>query len=217
MGRQVLNEVTPTSFVLGGQLDTVLHNHAQERARHFFSYLFAMKVLVTHLNKPPYDLKLKQDEGLEVVATEQISRGFRSTNVGPGAHRVFDPRSTATVKTYATDFTRMDAAHFCNLGIKPAFVRKIAKYITTAHHAVDPIPRDFYELLKMISGNTEPLPQRVNIGPDRVIDALHGKLAAEMLNGPEKVVSEKNVVAYKTAAVPAMTEYRDAAVAQGDV
>jgi hypothetical protein len=217
MTRQVLNEGSPTAFVLGGQLDTVLHNHAQERARHFFSYLFFMKVLVTHLNKAPYNLKLRDDEGLEVVATDQISRGFRSTNVGPGAHRVFDPKSAATVKTFATDFTRMDAAHFCNLGIKPAFVTKIAKYITDAHHPVDPIPRDFYLLLKMTCGNTEPLPQRVNIGPDRVIDSLHAELAAAMLKGPEKVVSEKNIVAYKTAAVPAMTEYRDAALKQGDL
>src|SRR5262249_13845498 len=143
--------------------------------------------------------------------------GFRSKNIGPGAHTPFNATSTSTVKETATAFTAMDAAHFCNLGIKPAFVAKIAKYTSSAHHNVDPIPMDFFEMLKKVCGDTELLPQRVNIGPDRVIDKVHGELAAKMLKGSAKVISQKNVEDYKTAAADAMKEYRDDAHVKGDL
>jgi hypothetical protein len=210
-------ELSPGAVNLGGKLESALHYHTKERALHFFLYLFDMKVLVTHLNKPPYNLKLEPDEGVEVVATNQINTGFRSTKIGPGAYHPFDSTSVATLAESASAFTNMDAAHFCNLGIKPAFVTKIAQYTSNAHHAVDPIPMDFFEMLKKVCGDTELLPQRVNIGPDRVVDKLHGELAAKMLKGASKVISQKNVDDYKTAAVDAMTDYRDAAEKAGDL
>jgi hypothetical protein len=217
MAKRAFGELSKDAVNLGGKLENALHDHAQERAIHYFLYLFYMKVLVSHLNKSPYDLKLAQDEGVEVVATDQINTGFRSTNIGAGAYHEFDNASAATLQQSASAFTRMDAAHFCNLGIKPAFVTKISKYASKAHHAIDPIPMDFYQGLKKICGDTELLPQRVNIGPDRVIDKVHGLLAAVMLTGAAKVVSEKNVNDYKTAAAAAMTTYRDAAATSGDL
>ncbi|HEY9228391.1 MAG TPA: hypothetical protein VIP11_17165 [Gemmatimonadaceae bacterium] len=217
MAKRSFGELSPGAVNLGGKLQDALHYHTRERALHYFLYLFDMKVLVTHLNKAPYDLKLAADEGVEVVATDQINSGFRSKNIGPGAYHPFDSTSTATLLESATAFTSMDAAHFCNLGIKPAFVAKIAKYISNQHHAVDPIPMDFYEMLKRVCGDTALLPQRVNIGPDRVIDKVHGELAGKMLQGAAKIVSQKNVEDYKKAAAAAMTEYRDSAKVNGDL
>ncbi len=217
MAKRSFGELSAGAVNLGGKLEDALHYHTRERALHFFLYLFDMKVLVTHLNKPPYGLELAQDEGVEVVATDQINTGFRSTNIGPGAYRAFDAASASTLRESASAFTKMDAAHFCNLGIKPAFVTKVAKYTSAAHHVVDPIPMDFYEMLKKVCGDTELLPQRVNIGPDRVIDKVHGELAATMLKGAAKIVSQKNVEDYKTAAAAAMAEYRDTALLNRDL
>lgn len=217
MAKRSFGELSAGAVNLGGKLENALHYHTQERAIHFFLYVFYMKVLVTHLNKAPYALKLAEDEGVEVVATDQINTGFRSTNIGPGAYHAFDSGSASTLQESASAFTKMDAAHFCNLGIKPKFVTKIAKYTSDAHHAVDPIPMDFYETLKRICGDTELLPQRVNIGPDRVIDKVHGQLAGKMLKGAAKVISQKTIEDYKAAAAAAMTEYRDAARNKGDL
>jgi hypothetical protein len=217
MAKREFGTLSAGAVNLGGKLENALHYHTQERAIHYFLYVFYMKVLVTHLNKSPYDLKLAPDEGVEVVATDQINTGFRSTNIGPGAYHAFDASSASTLQETASAFTAMDAAHFCNLGIKPAFVTKIAKYISDAHRAADPIPMDFYQTLKKICGDTELLPQRVNIGPDRVIDKVHGQLAAKMLKGAAKIISEKNVEDYKTAAAAAMTDYRDSARTNGDL
>ena len=217
MAKRSFGELSAGAVNLGGKLESALHYHTRERALHFFLYLFDMKVLVTHLNKSPYDLKLAPDEGVEVVATDQINTGFRSKNIGPGAYHPFDSTSVSTMQQSVSAFTAMDAAHFCNLGIKPAFVTKIAKYIADAYRTADPIPMDFYEMLKKVCGDTELLPQRVNIGPDRVIDKVHGELAAKMLKGAAKIVSQKNIEDYKTTAAAAMTEYRDGARIDGDL
>jgi hypothetical protein len=80
--------------------------------------------------------------------------------------------------------------------------------ISAAHRAIDPIPPAFYETLTKVCGDTALLPQRVNIGAGRVIDKVHGEVAAKMLKGAPKIVSQKNIEDHKTAVTAAMTDNR---------
>jgi hypothetical protein len=87
------------------------------------------------------------------------------------------------VQKQATACGRTDAAHYCNLGIEAKFRARIAEL---ARPETDQIAFDLYEALKAICGNTKWLPQRINIGPDRVIDKLHGELRSRCWTAPRR-------------------------------
>jgi hypothetical protein len=215
MGKRACEERSETAVNLSGDLRGALHRHTRERARHFFYYLFTMKALVNYLNQKA-KLGLAADKGVEVAATEQVDSGFRRLKTHAASYRAFGNADAGVVNLTASNFGSMDAAHFCNLGIKPAFVSRISQFISQKYRASDPIPFDLYEELKKFSGNTQLLPQRVNIGPDRIIDQMHGDLAGPMLIASTKVVSAANVSKYRTTAVERMEEYRETAVQNGD-
>jgi hypothetical protein len=213
MGTRIAEDRAPDAPVLSGNLTESLRRHADQRARHFFFYLFAMQALVNYLSTRGGPV-LRATSGLSVTATHQIDTGFRS-NAKEYPH--FDRRDAGVVSLGTSHFGRTDAAHFCNLGLQPGFVRLLERWISSSAASSDPIPLRFYELLKKLSGDTEQLPQQVNIGPDRVIDVMHGNLAGELLKSGKPVVSRRNVALYRDEATARMTRYRDGALEKGEL
>jgi hypothetical protein len=56
--------------------------------------------------------------------------------------------------------------------------------------------------------NTRLLPQRVNIGPDKIIDALHGALATKILESGKPPVTASNMEIYFDWAKKALGTYK---------
>jgi hypothetical protein len=103
------------------------------------------------------------------------------------------------VNDESTGFTNVDAAHFCNLGVKPGFASQI--------DMTNPQISALYEFAKTLAGNTRWLPQLVNIGPDRKIDILHGKAAKTMLAQGGPTVTRKRIGEYVGMATLQLNEY----------
>lgn len=198
--------VSPTALVKAGSLGHELKGHAFERAAHFFFFIVTMKMVVHELNRlggagTPH----RHSKWVSVKATDQIGSGLRSEHEVYTAFVKTDP---AVVDAPTTRFTKSDAAHFCNLGLKAGF--------DTVCHASD-FTRDGYERLKVYAGNTMQLPQKVNIGPDRKIDVLHGRLALQMLDDDAAVVfSRDRVKTYVEQATLALEAYRLAKASKGE-
>lgn len=191
-------EASPTAIVKAGSLGHELQGHALERANHFFYYLIEMKLVVAELNAiggpgTPH----KFSRWVSVKATDQIGTGLRSDIA---EYSAFVKTDEKVVDAPTTQFTKSDAAHFCNLGLKAGFDLACK---------ASPFTRDGYERLKVYAGNTMLLPQKVNIGPDRKIDIVHGKLAAEMLDDDQPILSRSRIKTYQEAAVAAIIDYRD--------
>jgi hypothetical protein len=213
MAERKFGERSPGAADLAGDLENALYRHARERANHFFFYLYLMKVLVNRLNALDPDLKVGPTDGVEVAATDQIDTGFRR-GARPEYQR-FDSKDANVVTLNSTSFGSSDAAHYCNLGVSRSFLGRIAQSKKKAGE--DLIVRRCVETLERVCGDTEQLPQRINIGPDKVIDRLHGDLALMMLGVPApRVISTANVHTYRNKASERMQEYRDAKSADGD-
>jgi hypothetical protein len=185
----------PLSGALGGELK----KHAYERCRHFFFYEFYAKALVDYLNAA-HSQSFSYEDAVLIKASHQIDSGFRSKQLAYGE---FDDTDPDVVKISCTVFRNIDAAHFCNLGVQEDFVTSINEFLTDAKAL------DLYERLKAMMGNTRWLPQRVNVGPDRVIDKLHGELALTMLTAADtKLIGTENIADYLRQAREAMETYK---------
>lgn len=197
-------EASPTAVVKAGSLAHELRGHAFERATHFFYFVVTMKMTVFELNRlggpgTPH----RSSTWVSVKATDQIGSGLRS---GHEAYSPFVKDDPKVIEAPTTQFTQADAAHFCNLGLKPGL---------DAACQATPFLRDAYERLKVYAGNTMLLPQQVNIGPDRMIDVMHGELAVEMLDDGRTIFTRDRVKAYQKLAIERITTYRDAKSEQG--
>lgn len=203
-------EGKPNFPVFAGKLRHELESHALGRAEHFFVYLVTMKILVAELNA--LGATWASSRFVRVKASDQIDGGMRikpsantqANSVAPYA--VFDPTDATIVDMPTAQFTRMDAAHWCNLGLAPEMAEACKD---------SPFARDCYEALKVIAGGTKLLPQRVNIGPDRVIDDLHGELAQRFLDDTGRVLSVPRVDTYRVRATSAITNYRNGMLRDG--
>lgn len=173
MGR-IQTAANPSLAILSGSLGDALRMHAAQRAEYFFLYLFFYKALSDRL-RDMHGLALGNAEGVRVKATHQIATGMRS---GDDAYYDFLTRDASIVDQSATACGRTDAAHYCNLGIDPGFLNKANAF---AKPEIDPIAFHLREILEVMAGATRQLPQRINIGPDRIIDQVHGQLAFEFL------------------------------------
>lgn len=193
---------SPTSVNISGSLGDALLHHASERCRHFFLYLFFYKALTDRLNAS-HGQKFSSNGGVSLAATHQFDSGMRIKGAQKEHYFGFSDTDPEIVRKPATACGETDAAHYCNLGLDPGFQASVALH---ANPATDRIAFDLYEALKAICGNTKWLPQKVNIGPDRVIDELHGVLAMRMLNG-KPPVSALNRAAYLAEARRQMGEY----------
>lgn len=199
MSRHYADRIS-TSADTSGTLKDALRMHAYERCRHFFSYVYTAKLLTDYVNAR-HGLNLKPTDVLEVIATDQLDSGVRSNAV---EYYGFDAKDPNIVNQSATACGRMDAAHFCNLGIDLGCRNKFG-----ALAGSDPIVQRLFEALKVFSGNTRLLPQRINIGPDRVIDRLHGDLATAILAGGKPPVTTTNLKTYVAMADNALKEYAE--------
>jgi hypothetical protein len=182
--RRITSPPSPTGVVLAGALEHALQAHAFERCRHFFLYLCTVKALEYVSKKLNPRWPLTALDALEVKATHQIDDGFREQR---SEYEVFGRDDTEVVKSPATSFKDTDAAHFCNLGIKPGFVAQL--------DLTNPVVNDLYQSLKSICGNTRWLPQLVNVGPDKKVDRMHGKLAKEFLEEAGKAACSRARIA----------------------
>lgn len=181
---------------LAGALATELPQHAYERCRHYFQFIATMQAIELLTKKLDPASIVTALSGIEIKATDQIDDGFRSTNPDHNEFRADDPM---VVNEQSTAFTNVDAAHFCNLGVKPGFASSI--------DLANPQISALYEFAKTLAGNTRWLPQLVNIGPDRKIDVLHGKAARTMLGQGGPTVTRKRIEEYVAMATLQLNEY----------
>jgi hypothetical protein len=203
-GKRETSVRSKTGANLAGSLGDSLRHHAMERCRHFFLYLFFYKALSDRMNFR-HGQNFTPTQGVSTAATHQIDKGMKNTGAKLKHYYGFDDGDPLIVDKSATACGEVDASHYCNLGIEAGYRNTVAQF---AKKAVDEVAFDLYEALKVFCGNTKWLPKRVNTGPDRVIDALHGVLALQMLNNPKRPpISALNRAAYLAAARHDFREY----------
>lgn len=207
MGR-IHTDTNKALAILGGNLGDALRMHAAQRADYFFMFLFCHKALADRL-RDVHGLQVAHGEGVSVKATHQIAYGLRS---GDDRYYLFQDKDASIVEKYATDCGRTDAAHYCNLGISAKFLSKANEF---AKPTVDRAAFQFREILEVMAGATRQLPQRVNIGPDRIVDQAHGDMAIAFLNGSAPV-SALNYTTYIETCREAMEIYRKSHVSKGN-
>jgi hypothetical protein len=184
-----------------GELGAVLQIHAYERIRHLFLFLFAVdaacKLVNAELNK-----SYKGGSLIQEAATHQVDTGLRDSDQ---IKDVFDEYDVNVVKLQSSAFNRIDAAHFCNLGLKSSPWSGLTSDAESLKedHAVD-----MMEYAEVFTSNTMWLPQRVNIGPDRIIDQQHYALGKIFLGDGNPIFSKARLRAYNQAATVAMGDYK---------
>lgn len=199
MGR-IHTDTNPALAILAGVLGDALRMHAAQRADYFFFFLFCYKALTDRL-RDRHGQALGHADGVSAKATHQIATGMRS---GDDAYYDFLDKDASVVDKPSTACGRTDAAHYCNLGITADF---LGKANTFARPEVDPIAHKLREMLEVMAGATRQLPQRVNIGTDRIVDQAHGKLALAFLNGTP-VVTAATYRTYLETCAGLMASYR---------
>lgn len=205
MGREK-QAISPTagSALLAGTIGEALAMHARERIVHFFTFLFAVRACcdrakaVSGVDVAPWTV-------ISAKATHQVDEGFRLKNP---VYYDFDDDDPAVIGRSASSCRNTDAAHFCNLGLVAGPWAQLAAVAATDRHVFD-----LLEMAKMLAGNTRHLPQRINIGPDRVIDVAHGELAEQILRAGGPVVTNANIAAYISRCSADMLDYRAKKVA----
>ncbi|WP_172329310.1 hypothetical protein [Mangrovicoccus sp. HB161399] len=189
-------EPSPGAVVLAGTLREAIVGHTKERIRHFFLFLYTFRILMHVLKLPAGDWA-----GLvAVAATHQVDAGLRRDE---GWDQVFAKTDGSMLDLPATAFRKVDAAHYCNLGLAPRLAG-----LCSASEDVRAEP--LLNALKLICGNTRLMPQRINIGPDRVIDKLHGDLCMAYLKQMGQgaaAISPAFFDGYRAAALERLEEY----------
>ena len=200
MGR-IHTESDKNLAILAGVLGDALRMHAAQRAEYFFLFLFAYKALSDRL-RDLHGVVLGPADGVDTSrASHQIAKGLRS---GDSAYYDFLDKDASVVGLPSTSCGRSDAAHYCNLGIKAKFLEQANRF---AKPEVDRAAFSLRGLLEVMAGATRQLPQRVNVGPDRIVDQVHGTLATRFLNGPP--LTAANYRAYCETCHVEMKTYRD--------
>ena len=195
--------------ILAGVLGDALRMHAAQRAQYFFNFLFGYAALSAQL-RDVHGQTLGPAEGVSVKATHQIAYGLRR---GDDAYFLFQDKDPKIVDQPATACGRTDAAHYCNLGIRPAFLTKANQF---ARPDIDPVAFKLRAMLEVMAGATRQLPQRVNIGPDRIVDKVHGALAMQFLDGTPPL-SSANFEAYIQRCLQDMSTYQQAHSSKGNL
>lgn len=108
----------------------------------------------------------------------------------------------------------MDAAHFCNLGLD---VHEWGRVTRAAEQLPggDEYIWELIDLVEVSAGDTVQLPQRINIGPDRVIDKVHWQIANSFFQTPGKLITVARIVEYVSVAKAALQVYSNDHLRQG--
>lgn len=191
---------TENALNLSGQLGPALTRHAGERMRHLFLFLFAVDAACRLVD--PQRNTVKPGDMIQEAATHQIDSGLRGT---AAMRDVFDASNPGVVNLSSTSFTRIDASHYCNLGLRAGPWGQLA---STAHRSSNAVALEMIEAAQIYTGNTGWLPQQVNIGPDRIIDQLHYQIAREILADGKPVFSFGRAQDYVARADRKMREYK---------
>lgn len=170
---RILTDIDPNMAILAGKLGPALRMHAAQRAEYFFMYLFWHRMLTDRM-RDVHGVSTSAAEGVMSKATHQIATGLRSKD---GAYYAFDTFDASMLDEDATRAGKRDAAHYCNLGVDGKFMTKVSQAASG-----DAITLGFLDRLTIMAGATRELPQRINIGPDRVVDKVHGELAPKFLS-----------------------------------
>lgn len=189
---------TAGSALIAGSIGDALLMHTRERIVHFFMFLFAVsacckRAAAAGVLVNPWDV-------VSPAATHQVDQGFRKSSK---AYYDFDDEDPEILKRSASACRNTDAAHFCNLGLVAGPWARLAQAAANDTHLFDML-----EMAKRLAGNTRHLPQRINIGPDRVIDEAHGVLADELLRKGGPIVTTANIAAYIARCDADMLVYR---------
>lgn len=195
---RIKSDRSPTGACLSGALTHALPRHAEQRAKHFFLFLFALQAACDMVSRrvgrsfDPLDI-------VREAATHQIDSGLRQS----AGRDLFDPADPAVVHHNGTSFGSIDAAHYCNLGLAGRFSDLCASAGTD---------RDTVEMIALctiLAGDTVWLPQQINIGPDRVIDQLHHQLAVAFFQAGRPVFGPQNIATYAARSDADMRTYAD--------
>ncbi|MCO7552740.1 hypothetical protein [Metapseudomonas otitidis] len=146
--------------LLGGDLHNASADHAYERIRHCFLFCFYVEITCDYLNTI-YGTTHDPATVIADSATHQIDEGYKNLKADE-----FDKSSSAPQDLSITGYSKMDAAHFNNLGLNSAFVGTLAKYAKT-----DPMVARLKEYCETTCGNTRLMPKAINIGPDKAVDS----------------------------------------------
>ena len=153
--------------VLSGILGVALVGHTKERMHHFFLFLYTYRLLMNVLECAPN----KWADNVSIKATHQCDTGVRRDEAWRTGFKNDD---VSVLNFYVTDFRRVDASDFCNLGLNPALAG-------LCDQGAYERARHLYNMLVRVCANTRLMPQRINIGPDRVVDVAHGELCMAFL------------------------------------
>lgn len=191
--------------VRSGTMREVLYTHAQERLHFYFWYVFALRALIDRLNDKQ-DQSFKYMDAVDLNATEQYGDGDRSDNDEVYNFFKLKKRDGDILDCFSTDWARVDAAHFNNLGISPTNRNKLAELATPAK---DAIAHSLFEQLKLSCAGTRMLPASVNTGADKIVDNVHKRSVQKMM-GDRAPITKANVDIYVNDAKASLTRSLDA-------
>lgn len=207
MGREH-QSISPTAgtAIFAGTIAWALDMHVRERVVHFFMFLFAVDACCRRA-RTLGKADIPAWTAVSRKATHQVDTGFRKTDP---VYYDFDETDPAVVDRSASSCRNTDAAHFCNLGLVAGPWTRLAAAATG-----DRLLFDLLEMAKRLAGNTRHMPQRLNIGPDRVVDEAHGDLAIQLLGAGGPMVTTANIQTYLDRCTADMTVYRAGAAKAG--
>lgn len=203
MPQRVKSARSATSVNLSGPLRSALELHAHRRLVWLFRFLFALQATCDYIKKRNSGFSITPLNVIRAAATHQVDVGIRSDDP---QHLVFDKDDTSVVNLNATEFTSMDAAHFCNLGLDSSQWARVTSAAEVLP-GTDEFIWELIDLAEVSAGDTVQLPQRINIGPDRVIDKVHWVIANRFYQTPGKLVTEARILEYVNVATAALQQY----------
>lgn len=198
--------------VRSGTMREVLYTHAQERLHFYFWYVFALRALVDRLNEK-HGQSFAYMDIVDLNASDQYGDGDRSDKDEVYNFFKHKKREGDILDCYSTDWARVDAAHFNNLGISPTKRTKLAELATETK---DPIAHSLFEQLKLSCAGTRMLPASVNTGADKIVDNVHKRSVQKMM-GDKAPVTRANVDVYVNDAKTSLTRSLDAKRRKGHV
>lgn len=191
----------PKAPVLSGNLESALPLHAAMRANHFFMFCVSVKMSCDVLRRMSRRMKNTPLDAIEVRhATHQIGIGYRAEGSTPA----FNNSSKAMRNVQATGFSRMDAAHFNNLGLTDDFLKDFRSVIANSDPDLKAPLQKLLDFCLTFCADTRLLPQRVNLKPDIIIDDVHRTMARDLFSNPGfntlPLVSDKTINHYVNSA-----------------